>query len=305
MCKWIEAGTTIDTALPEIGNLTDDKKEWRAVIVRYIDDNCMASFESDARNPYDFLINRDSEDSVEESPIPLVRLTQMLGGVPPLEIKFKAEILREAHKAPRTIYVPIEDAQRERAHKELTAKYAFDGKLPSSILVISVRSKSYQAESLGQSWLAHKESESSEFWKRNHFPSICRFMVYDIEKQGPIQKEADDFGFWYSVMLMAINEWDSSTIQAYRLYKLGVFMNCEAMSESFQMLADRLRDAKRSIERSIKKDIEGYACEELELPDFKVEIPVALKIPKGDECTVKKMSFHLLSDGAAVRVGQK
>ena len=121
---------------------------------------------------YDFLINRDSEDSVEESPIPLVRLTQMLGGVPPLEIKFKAEILREAHKAPRTIYVPIEDAQRERAHKELTAKYAFDGKLPSSILVISVRSKSYQAESLGQSWLAHKESESSEFWKRNHFPSI-------------------------------------------------------------------------------------------------------------------------------------
>lgn len=117
-------------------------------------------------------------------------------------------------------------------------------------------------------------------------------MVYDIEKQGPIQKEADDFGFWYSVMLMAINEWDSSTIQAYRLYKLGVFMNCEAMSESFQMLADRLRDAKRSIERSIKKDIEGYACEELELPDFKVEIPVALKIPKGDECTVKKMSFE-------------
>lgn len=99
--------------------------------------------------------------------------------------------------------------------------------------------------------------------------------------------------------MMAINEWDSSTIQAYRLYKLGVFMNCEAMSESFQMLADRLRDAKRSIERSIKKDIEGYACEELELPDFKVEIPVALKIPKGDECTVKKMSFHLLSDGAA------
>ena len=299
MCKWIEAGTTIDTALPEIGNLTDDKKEWRAVIVRYIDDNCMAAFESDVRNPYDFLINRDAEDSVEESPIPLVRLTQMLGGVPPLEIKFKAEILREAHKAPRTIYVPIENTQRERAHKELTAKYAFDGKLPSSILIISVRSKSYQAESLGRSWLAHKESESSEFWKRNHFPSICRFMVYDIEKQGPIQKEADDFGFWYSVMLMAINEWDSSTIQAYRLYTLGVFMNSDAMSESFQMLADRLRDAKRSIERSIKKDIEGYACKELGLPDFKVEIPVALKIPKVDECTIKKMSFHLLSDGAA------
>ena len=65
------------------------------------------------------------------------------------------------------------------------------------------------------------------------------------------------------------------------------------------MLADRLRDAKHSIERSIKKDIEGQACEELGVPDFRVEIPVALKIPKADDCTVKKMSFHLLSDGAA------
>ena len=299
VCKWIEAGTTIDTALPEIGSLTDDKKEWRAVIVRYIDDNCMAALESDARNPYDFLINRNTEDSVKESPIPLVRLTQMLGGIPPLEIKFKAEILREPHKAPQTIYTPIEDAQREQAHKELAAKYAFDGKLPSAILVISARNRSCQAENIGRSWLTHKESKSSEFWKRNRFPSICRFMVYDMEKQGPVQKEADDFGFWYSVMLMAINEWDSSTIQAYRLYTLGVSMNSEAMSESFQMLADRLRDAKHSIERSIKKDIEGQACEELGLPDFRVEIPVALKIPKADDCTVKKMSFHLLSDGAA------
>mgnify|MGYP004508289345 FL=1 len=299
VCKWIEAGTTIDTALPEIGNLTDDKKEWRAVIVRYIDDNCMAAFESDTRNPYDFLINRGTEDTVEESPIPLIRLTQMLGGTPPLEVKFKAEILREPYKAPRTIYVPVEDTQRERAHKDLTEKYAFDGKLPSSLLVISVRNKSGQAESVGRSWLAHKESESSEFWKRNHFPSICRFMVYDIEKQGPIQREADDFGFWYSVMLMATNEWDSSTIQAYRLYTLGISMDSEAMSESFQMLADRLRDAKHSIERGIKKDIEGQVCEELGLPDFRVEIPVPLKTPKADDCTVKKLSFHLLSDGAA------
>ena len=54
VCKWIESGTTIDTALPELRNLTDDKEEWRAVIVRYIDDSSMAAFDSDPRNPYDF-----------------------------------------------------------------------------------------------------------------------------------------------------------------------------------------------------------------------------------------------------------
>lgn len=299
VCKWSESGTTIDTAIPEIRSLTDDKKEWRAIIVRYLDDNCMADFQSDVRNPYDFTVNKNANNTVGESPIPLVRLTQMLGGVPPLEVQFKPEIVREPHKAPRTVYTPIEDTRKERAHRELTAKYAFDGKRPSSILVISVRDKSYQAQSVGRSWLVHKESDSSEFWKRNHFPSICRFMVYDIEKQGPIQKEADDFGFWYSVMLMAINEWDSSTIQAYRLYTLGVSMNPEAMSESFQMLADRLRDAKHSIERSIKREIEGQVCAEMRLPEYRLEIPVSLKLPKGDICMVKQSSFRLLSEGAA------
>lgn len=298
VCKWIESGTTVDTALPELNSLTDDKEEWRAVIVRYIDDHGMASFESDARNPYDFLINQGTEDIVEESPVPLIRLTQMLGGVPPLEVKFKAEVLREPHKAPRTIYVPVDDTQREQAHRALTKKYAFNGKLPSSILIISVRDKSYQEENLGRSWLSHKESESSEFWKRNHFPSVCRFMVYDIEKQGPVQKEADDFGFWYSVMLMAVNEWDSGTIQAYRLYTLGISVNPEAMSESFQMLADRLRDAKHYIERSIRKDVESQMRDELGLPDFKLDVPVALNLPKTDDCTVKKLPFHLLSEGA-------
>lgn len=302
VCKWIEAGTTLDTALPEIGSLTDDKSEWRAVIVRYIDDNCMASFETDPRNPYDFLLNREKKNAVEESPVPLIRLTQMLGGVPPLETEFKAEIIHEPHKAPRTIYVPVEDEQRKQAHRALTAKYAFDGKMPTSILLISLRRKGSQTEDVKSVWRTHKESSSSEFWKRNHFPGICRFAVHDVEKQGPIQKEADDFNFWYSVMLMAINEWDSSTLQAYRLYTIDAMLDGNAMSEAFQRMNDRLKAAKRSIEKSIRRDVENQIGEEEELPDYRIEIPVEMKLPKVENAMVRKSWFPFFTKGAATDI---
>ena len=302
VCKWIESGTTIDTALPELSNLTDDKKEWRAIIIRYVDDNLMSSFSCDKLNPYDFLINKDQDNTVKESPIPLVRLTQMLGGIPPLEVEFKAEIVREEYKAPRTVYVPIEDAEKEKAHQALVQKYKFDGKAPAAILIITVRNSSAQDESIGRAWIAHKESDSSEFWKRNHFPSICRFMVYDFAKQGPIQKNADEFGFWYSVMLMSINEWDSSTIQAYRLYTIKTKMDPEKMEESFQALADKLRDAKHYLEKSIKKDIEDHISEEEALPEYKIDVPVALKLPNTEDRLVKNRSFPLLSRGSSTDV---
>lgn len=299
VCKWIESGTTIETALPELGNLTDDKREWRAIIIRYIDDNCMNSFESEARNPYDFLINRNADNVIEESPIPLVRLAQMLGGVPPLEVKFKSDVIKEPYKAPRTVYIPIENLEAEQKHRAIVEKYRYNGRPPSSILIISVRNKKYQDESIGREWLIHKESESSEFWKRNGFPSVCRFMVYDFEMQGPVQKEADDFEFWYSVLLMSINEWDSSTLQAYRLYSLGVHMDCAAMLESFQTLVDQLRDTKCFLEKKIKTNIESQLCENEEIPDYKLKVTVPLKLPKSEECLPKKKSFTLLSNGAA------
>lgn len=305
ICKWIESGVTVDTALPELASLTDDKQEWRAIIVRYADNDCMAAFEAAPRNPYDFVINQHKTEWEGESQIPLIRLAQMLGGVPPVEVEFRTEIIKEEHKAPRTVYVPVEDERREQAYRSLVRKYRFDGKPPSAILIVTVRDSSYQEDGrLDREWTPHKESESSEFWRRNHFPSACRFMVYDFRAQGPIQKEADNFGFWYAIMLLSINEWDSSTIQAYRLYSLRTVMDRPAMSRAFQELADRLRDAKCCIERSIRKDVENGICEEEALPEYRVEVPVSVKRPKMDECLPAARSFRLLSSGAASDVAR-
>lgn len=302
VCKWYESGTTVETALPELNHLTDDKTEWRAIIVRYVDDSQMASFECDARNPYDFKINAAKKDLISESPVPLIRLTHMLGGVPPCEVEFKTEIIREKYKAPRTVYVPVENKEKEAKYQQLVKKYKFDGKAPSAILIVSIRNSSIQDENIGRAWMTHKESDSSEFWKRNHFPSICRFLVYDFAAQGPIQRCADEFGFWYSIMLLSINEWDSSTIQAYRLYDLKTVMDVGKMSESFQALADKLRDAKHCIENSIKRDIESDICEAEDLPEYRVDVPVSIKLPESEDRLANPKSYSLISAGASTDI---
>lgn len=299
VCKWNESGTTIETALPKLSVLTNDKEEWRAIIVRFIDDNCMAMCQSLPQNPYDFLLNQDKGDEIRENDVPLVILTQMLGGVPPLEVKFRPEVIKEEHKAPRTIYTPIVDEEKENAHQALVEKYQFDGKAPSSIVIVSVRNCNGEKEgNIGSAWLSHKESESSEFWKRNQYPSICRFLVYDYEKLGAIQRDADDFNFWLSVMLLSTNEVDSATLQAYRLYTVKTIVDKKIMAESFQLVADRLRDAKQTLEKDIRKDIENQICTEEDLPEYQIDVPVALKLPAMDDRKVKNKSFHLLSDGA-------
>ncbi len=299
VCKWNESGTTVETALPELNSLTDDKEEWRAIIVRYIDDYCMTACESSPQNPYDFVVNQSSCDEVRENEVPLVRLTQMLGGVPALEVKFKPEIIKEEHKAPRTIYVPIIDKKREAEYQSLVEKYRYNGKLPSSIMIVSLRKRAdWQSEEIKKAWMTHKESESSEFWKRNRYPSICRFLVYDYINEGSVKKIADDFNFWFSIMLLSVNEIDSSTLQAYRLYTINTLMDSEKMIETFQNLTDKLRDAKYAIEKSIRRDVKNQICEEEQLPEYRMDIPVTLKLPKTEERVVNIRSFSILSEGA-------
>lgn len=298
VCKWNESGTTIETALPELNSLIDDKEDWRAIIVRFIDDNCMAMCQSVPQNPYDFSINKDNGDEARENEVPLVRLTQMLGGVPPLEVRFRPEVIKEEHMAPRTIYTPIIDEEKEKAHQALVKKYQFDGRAPSSIIIVTVRIRDDKNENdVGSAWNSHKESESSEFWKRNQYPSACRFLVYDYEKLGSVQRDADNFNFWLSVMLLSTNEIDPATLQAYRLYTVKTIIDKKMMAESFQLVSERLRGAKHKLEREVRKNIENQICSEEELPEYHIEVSVALKLPESENREIKRKSFHFLSDG--------
>ena len=297
LCKWNESGTTIDTALPELTGLTNDREEWRAIIVRYLDDETMAAFETTTENPYDFLVNQTAS-GVRENEVPLVRLTQMLGGVPPVELEFRPEVIKEEHKQPRTIYVPVPDPKQEQAYDELLKKYRFNGKLPSSIVLLSIRNNyDENNQIIGSSWMYHKESESSEFWRRNQYPSLCRFLSYDFKYEGENQREADEFNFWLSTLLLCLNEVDPSTLQAYRLYNVRTIIDKSLLETEIQNLVDRLRDAQHTINKDIRRKQEENISIDEKLPDYKLEVPVVLKLPKSSKRSVSGKGLHLLSDG--------
>lgn len=304
VCKWIESGTTIDTAVPELSEMTNDKEEWRAVIVRFEDDRIMSGFEFDAQNPYDFKKNSLKKETIEESEIPLIRLTQMLGGVPPPEMKFECEQIFEKNKAPRTVYKPVSDASQQEAYQKLCQKYEFDGKLPSSIVLITVRSGFEEQTSVDKVWTPHRESNSSEFWKRNRYPSSCRFLVYDFYKQGPLQRTADELAFWTSILLISTNEIESSTVQGYRLYNIKLDFDKSKMQDSFQLVINRLYSAKTVIEKDIRKSIESQLTIQKDLPDYRIEVPVSVELPDDSEYTIKSKYFGLLSNGVNLDIAK-
>ena len=301
-CTWIESGKTIDKALPGIRELTDDKEEWRAIIVRTESDIDQCNDVDYVQNPYDYANNENIENDLEESRIPLIRLTHMLGGVPATEKQFRSVLIEEDNKAPRTVYQPVENTERAAAFKKLQQMYVFDGVLPSSILIITIReTENVESQKLCD-WVSHSESESSNFWKRNRYPSICRFLVFDIVKQGPVRREESLLRFWLSVLMLSINKIDSSALQAYRLYKVDVSIDADLMEEIFQQTVNRLASVKAGIKSEIKREMRGNINTDMALPDYQIDIPVMFEIPKNVKYTVKPYHFRTISDNPAADI---
>lgn len=302
VCKWNEGGTSIDTALPGIAELTNDKKNWRAVIVRLEDDDAMREFESREDNPFDFHENTFA-DELSESQVPLIRLTHILGGVPRPEIEFEQRLIQKDFEKPVRALVPVENREADEAYMELCKKYEFDGNPPSVILLISAR-KSYDGAFVKEIQALVRESDSSEFWKNNRYPSICRFMVYDFAKRGPVQKEADEFSFWMSVLLMSLNDEPSDSIQAYKLYRVQASMNKDALEDSFQYSVNRLRAARQTLEKHIYKAADLPDSVESDLPPYQLRVTVDARYTKDMNREKRSERFGVFSTGNAEEMNQ-
>jgi len=294
VCQWLESGTSIETAVPELYDMTNDKDEWRAIIVRVEDEAPMQAWPTFPHNPYDFIENANSDCAVCESDIPLIRLTHLLGGIPAPVLHFECEQIREENKAPRMIYRPTVDHAEEALYKELCEKYHFEGKAPSEIVLVSLRTKQdLRVESVRKAWQLGKETDSSLFWKRNSYPSLCRFTFFEMERQGPVQRTADLFKVWMGVMLMATNDIDPSTLQAYKLHRLDVEFDRKVMTATLQNSINRSISARQCIAKSIQRELEQKINEERVLPDYRLEAPVVLKLPPLSDFLANRGAFKL------------
>lgn len=312
VCKWNEKGTTIDTALPELPNIINDTHLWRAIIVRYIDDDCMAACNSDPVNPFDFVCDSEKYDVTS---VPLIRLTQMLGGVPLPSPRFQLKdspddetdsVKHDTYeRRKKKIYYDVSyDEKTIAERKEREKRYGMDGRPPISILIVSVR-RDYNRDVFlfEHSFTGRSEADSSRFWETNEYPCICRFLVCDFINEGLLQREADEFNLWFSVMILSTNVYNSDIISAYKLYRLKTIWDKELMTDSFQRTVNRLKDAYKIIKDDLNKDFVYRSDISDTLPDFVVDVPVVIKQSSITENHADSKDFGLLADDRNVAFG--
>lgn len=296
ICQWMEAGTTVEEALPELLNLVEGKESWRAVIVRIQDEEDMAVHPVTRLNPYDFYENADWDGKIRENPVPLVRLTHMLGGVPVPETRFEARIVESDRMNPKVIYEPVTDPDEEAAHEKLSEKYRLKTKMPEEILLVTLCTRPEDRDDyLRTVWGNRKEQESSEFWKRNQYPGSCRFLYCEEKKEGEVRRTGDLFYFWTAVLLLASNSINPNTLQAYRLHRMSVEFDKEEMARIMQESVDRADRAIRFIKDSIRRELEKTQNLESQIPDYRLDSPVELHMPEKKNFYVSTADFGLFS----------
>lgn len=292
LCRWTEAGTTVDTALPELCDLIDGKEEWRAVVIRVEDEDAMRACACDPLNPYNFpFAHRTREQGCLESPIPLVRLTQMLGGVPRPSMQFQA--MGERYAA----HAPAPDAEAEAEYDRLCEQYAYDGIAPSELWLISVRKDGARLREKAQrSRSTVREYSAEGFWQRNQYPSMCRFMVFDTSKQGNSQKLAERLNFWMTVLLLTGNDIPASSLQAYGLYRVGVACDKEAMAEVFQKKVLTMRVASKTMEAQMEHDSKQRLRdqENMSIPNYTIAVEIKMDQPNTNGLLESPGQFGLL-----------
>ena len=258
-CDWNESGTDVYTSVPDLYKLIKGKTNWRAVILMTDSMNEKAKYIADEKNPFDYPPEVLDGELPMESKIPLIRLTHILGGYPASNVKnfekgFEYRDLesgqlvrvRESELTEEAIYalsdkysdqlksIYMEEIVPEEfveAQKRLVEKYTFTDTLPREICIVATRKHRNDEDHIYASWKTNLEMESSNFTVRNRYPSICRFLCYSIVNPENSMYLKELLELWLSVLTLAINKIPASTLQAYKLYRLGAIVSKEEMSE--------------------------------------------------------------------------
>lgn len=272
-CQWNESGTDLISSVPELCKTIEGKHNWRAVIVVQPEQSEKErSFNE--KNPFDFNAGNGADLHLTESSVPLIRLCHMLAGFPALGVKefCKAFVytdeetgvehricedeiseeelldLSEQHNhSLRVTYIEQEYSDEETLrHKQLSRLYEFPEERPAEIVLISTRDKTGDEtkQKVLSFWQNNRETESSDFWKRNNYPNTCRFLCYDLTNTENSLYARELMTFWLAVLSVAINRIAPSTLQAYRLYRLDILVDHACMGRELnhhisRMLASR------------------------------------------------------------------
>ena len=258
-CDWNEEGPDLETALPDLQKLVEGERGWRAIILHdpghFRDESGEEIF--DEYNPYDYACNYGYEvPPVEDSPIPLIRLTHLLAGYPDLGVYDIVEKPVEERSRLEQVEYETQDfsCDLQKKHAVLTEKYNELLWKPKDLWLISIRRRRKQLnkKDLKEIWTSKLESESSRFWLRNNYPENCRFLCFDVSDIYNELYCKELFQFWMTVLTLAKNKIPPSNLQAYRLYRVACEFDKEKMRQEFTYHYSRICHAKETVESALK-----------------------------------------------------
>ena len=301
-CDWNESGTEIKEAVPDLYSLIKGKTEWRTVIV-----DTEPAFGRktgavpDAKNPFDYSEMRENDGVPRESKVPVIRLTHMLCGYPSLPVtdfeegyEYTDRITGKVHRARvselsvaeldalsaeygntlHQIYLKAKVPEEiVKARRELEEQYSFVDERPKEVYLIATRMHPGIEEHICDSWQSPFEIESSEFCRRNRYPSICRFLCFSIINPENSRYIRELTEFWLSVLTVSINRIPASSLQAYKLYRLGITVSRDKLADALDSHLNKLEAAYNFIQERLRMKPE-YSFEEDETIVERQKIPV-------------------------------
>jgi len=287
---------TLEDALPGIRNLIKGKREWRVVVVDYPAEEGHPDA-ADPENPFDYLDNEAgsaTDLTLAESPHPLVRLTHMLLGFPPLGPKHfepvysyldparhdgvRDEVRASDLAGPDGVAPPAAEVRKRLAgmhdfkvhyeevertadelarYEEMKARYDFRGNRPTEVIVISPR-RPPEADPHAQlraAWSTDLGRVPSRFVARNGYPAGTRFAVYDLIDPEHSDYEQHRLRFWLSVLSVAVNDVPPSAFQADYVYQLGTEIDVPTLVSTLNTHLSRLATVRDRVEAVFRNPV--------------------------------------------------
>ncbi len=324
-CDWNESGTDVRSSVPDLYNIVKGKKEWRALI---LSTDSIYDYKGgicpDKKNPFDFSYV-DTEELPHESPIPIIRLTHIIGGYSMVlkkefekgfeyidedtgeKIRVRESDLteEEIHQLSLDHYDTLVSVYMEKSEdlkilelqQAIAEKYSFSDIRPAEIILVATKKKieNNERSKIVESWKNHLEMTSSAFWEKNKYPNNCRFLFYDITNTDNSMYQKELTEFWLSVLTLSTNRIAASTLQAYRLYRLHIDISADELSKILNMHLNKMTSVYAFVKEQLKLRPE-YSFDEEEEIVHRQTIPVAIEKSEGKDLYVDLNRVGLCRD---------
>lgn len=273
VCDWHPAGMSVRTAVPAIHSMLDGVDDWRAVIVTDLRGS-HPSLTDDPHfdNPFDFADSYEVDPvaPVEESGHPLVRLTQMLGGLPS---KTRTEAHVEDVGGRSTVRYEISQV-RGSSFFDIERRYNLSLPRPAMVTCVSPRDVDadlYRARTDELRAQGEEPTFRSGFWERNCYPDSARFVVCDrpvpslaastgseeeelAARMRAYDKAREDrywTGFWLAILSLLTADLSPDFLKPYRLYALSIDVDQRQLRSQLDDRYTRWTVARRKVDEQL------------------------------------------------------